>query len=632
MVLQKILFPQIGKCTEHGMYYRTAYAGWQYESSGQPCGKTERDSVSGIAPEIVEYHYSEGILHLEKGQTVGFDTYFNGFSVDKWKKYTVLDNLSLQLVLKGRIKVTLITEYLLHGNLIERVLSETIVDAACRQDYTYSCDLENARGILAFRLEALGEGGIFYGGAYCTSAVESMLENVKIGVGICTFCREAYVEKNLQILQKEIMENEDSVLYGHLEIFIADNGKTLDAGWLETDHVHIYPNPNLGGTGGFTRCMIEMKREEKKLGITHVLLMDDDVVIEPQALERTYMLLALIREKYRDAFVGGAMLRLDRQFMQHESGAVWHADTAMVSPLKDGLDLRKVRNCIYNEIEEYASYNAWWYSCFPLYVVEDNNLPFPFFIKMDDVEYGIRNMRHLILMNGICVWHEPFEYKYASYLEYYIVRNRMIMSALYGEGYGLYKVLRQMFSFCLREITYYRYKNAELYLRGVRDFLKGPGWLMRQDGEALNRALIRDGYRAQDLDTLDMGFDQRAYEISREDYGQGSSRIKRIFTMNGLLLPTKGDNIAPMSAVRGVHFYRRRRVMNYEDMSNQAFITQRSFMQTATAVLRILQTAAVVCMEYERAKKAYKKNGKRLMTLKYWKRYLQTDVSPGSFD
>ena len=84
-----------------------------------------------------------------------------------------------------------------------------------------------------------------------------------------------------------------------------------------------------------------------------------------------------------------------------------------------------------------------------------------------------------------------------------------------------------MLSFCFREITYYRYKNVDLYLRGVRDFLKGPRWLMRKDAEALNKELIQAGYQAQDLDKLDMGFNYPAYEASREDYGQAKIKAGR---------------------------------------------------------------------------------------------------------
>lgn len=37
------------------------------------------------------------------------------------------------------------------------------------------------------------------------------------------------------------------------------------------------------------------------------------------------------------------------------------------------------------------------------------------------------------------------------------------------------------------EVNRYRYKNADLLIRGVRDFLKGIDWLEQTDAEALHR-------------------------------------------------------------------------------------------------------------------------------------------------
>lgn len=34
-------------------------------------------------------------------------------------------------------------------------------------------------------------------------------------------------------------------------------------------------------------------------------------------------------------------------------------------------------------------------------------------IRGDDIEYGLRNCKRLVTLNGICVWHEPFESKYS---------------------------------------------------------------------------------------------------------------------------------------------------------------------------------------------------------------------------
>lgn len=590
---------------------------------GNVSGNARGDWVSGGVWGRPVYHYSEGFLHLKTGMPVGFDTYFNGFSVDKWKKYTMLDQLYLRLVLSGKVKVTLYTRQKLHEQVMTKIMSETIVDAGAKQAYDFAVDWESARGMLAFELEALDGDGVFYDGAYRSRTAQGKMRDVTLGAGICTFRREAFVKKNLRVLLDEIINKKDSVLYGHLEVFLSDNGRSLDVAEFADEHIHLHPNRNVGGAGGFTRCLLEMKKSAVQTGVTHALLMDDDVVIEPQALERTYMLLALSRETYRDLFVGGAMLRLDEQAVQFEAGAVWHADTGMMHPRKSGLDLRSCESCLYNEMEEQADYNAWWYCCFPLATATDDNLPLPLFIKMDDVEYGVRNLRHLVLLNGICVWHEPFENKYASSLEYYNVRNRLITCALHSKTYRVRTLQKQMLAFCLREITYYRYRNVDLYLRGIRDFLKGPRWLMRQDAEKLHQELMEAGYQAKELETLDMGFDYEVYEASRGDYGQFSSRRKRILTLNGLLLPAKGDNIAPMASVRGVHFYRRKRVMNYDITSNRGFLTERSVVQMFRSLLQVARMLPLINRNFEAARRAYQAEGKRLMEKQFWKRYLR---------
>ena len=86
--------------------------------------------------------------------------------------------------------------------------------------------------------------------------------------------------------------------------------------------VTIYPNMNAGGAGGFTRGMIEiLKANENGAGVTHVLVMDDDIVLDTDVLLRTYTLLSLRKPEYADVFVGGAMLRLDRPNIQVENGA-----------------------------------------------------------------------------------------------------------------------------------------------------------------------------------------------------------------------------------------------------------------------------------------------------------------------
>ena len=109
-----------------------------------------------------------------------------------------------------------------------------------------------------FSVEALEDACVFYGGHYSTDLNKKCFSPVKIGIGICTFKRESFIEHNLDILNKYILNNSLSELYGHLEIFISDNGKTLDINKLTGDHIHIVQNKNTGGSGGFTRDLIEI--------------------------------------------------------------------------------------------------------------------------------------------------------------------------------------------------------------------------------------------------------------------------------------------------------------------------------------------------------------------------------------
>ena len=597
MDIQKILFPEVGRCTETELYFRL--------------GKK------------TEYRGDKKSITFRKHAVVAFDTYYNGFSIEKWMKYTVLQELALRLSLSGKFKVTLLGKDQIHNDVLTKVISETVVECDGRGEFEFPYTLGEKKGMYTFRLEALSDGACFYGGTYITDLAQERVRDVKLGIAICTFKREAFVEKNIRILNEEILNNPASPLYGRMKVFIADNGKSLERERLSSEHIYINPNRNLGGAGGFTRDLIEIMKHNGELGITHALLMDDDIVIEPEALVKTYRILSLLKDDYADAFVGGAMLRLDKQAIQVEAGASWNG--GYLNSLKHNLNLKKCKSCLYNEVEEYTEFNAWWYCCFPMKIVTPDNLPLPIFIRGDDLEYGLRNMKHLILMNGICVWHEPFENKYSSFLEYYIMRNQLIDNSFHCQWYGAKQLTKAMLGHCMREIMFYRYKNVDLYLRGIRDFLKGPEWLMKQDGEALHQSVMAAGYKAQELEQLDMAFSYPVYQKSYEYVDNKKSKIKRLLTFNGLFLRAKGTNIIPMAAARPVHFYRKKRVMQYDVTSKKAFITEKSVGASLKYMGKVFGLICVLPFRLKKAQQAYRTEGMRLRTLAFWNEFLGLD-------
>ena len=216
-------------------------------------------------------------------------------------------------------------------------------------------------------------------------------------------------------------------------VHVIDNGRTLNKEELECDHLWIHPNPNTGGSGGFSRGIIEANLQKEPA--THVLLMDDDVIILPESLKRTYRLLTLLKEEYKNHFISGAMLYYERMNEQHEDIGYVH-DDGSYGPVKHRLDMQRLDAVVRNE-EPWAKrknqYAGWWYCCIPTTVARLDNLPLPLFVRGDDVEYSLRNHAKFITMNSICVWHMGFTLKFNAAMELYQVhRNSLAIQAASG--------------------------------------------------------------------------------------------------------------------------------------------------------------------------------------------------------
>lgn len=601
MVLQNVIFPSTETCTEEQMYFR----------------RTNR----------VDYLWCNPWITVHPGAQVVFDTYFNGFCAEKWFKYTKVKNISLTVWLKGNARITLMRKEKTGSSILTEYCGEYNCEAPLNEIKQFSLPFKTAStsGMFCFEITGGRTYTDFFSACYETDLNSEELNPVKIALDICTFKRERFIETNLELLKKRFLEDRESFLYDKLEVFISDNAGTLDQKKLSSPQIHIFKNKNAGGAGGFTRGMIEVKKVASQRAISHVLVMDDDVRIEPESIFRTCTLLGCLKEQYLDAFVGGAMLRLDHQFFQVESGAVWNGGE-LVS-LKHGLDVRDLDACLFNEFEENPQFNAWWYCAFPISVVRDDNLPLPIFIRGDDVEYGLRNIKHLILMNGICVWHEAFENKYSSFLYYYILRNRLIDNSLHN------MVLpKEMFQKILKhqvmdEIRLYRYKNANLLMRGVEDFFKGVDWLMEQDGEVLHQSVMAEGYKLQYIEDLEdkVQFNYPLYEASLNAIPATGmvSRLVNHYTLNGTYLSPKKDyTIIPTVGMQQASVYRVQTVLNFDYASKKGFVTRRNPQEAKACVARMNELSKLIDEKYDRVTSQYAEEGQKMMKLKFWKKYL----------
>ena len=606
MQIQNLLLPELGICTEETLYFHRE-------------DTRERE---------VDYSDEGKTLTFHKYGKCFFGTYYNALSIEKWKKYTTIGDVSLHIILKGCFEVTLLNVRLAGEGLNRIIIDRKTLNSPEKQEFALPFHLYEYKGILAFELRAVKEDSVYYGGYYDAEVDARNLRDVKLAVNICTYKREPYIRRNLDHLRESMMDNRASALYGNLKIYISDNGNTLPHDITGgSDAIKITDNKNVGGAGGFTRGLIEILKDKNAFDATHVLMMDDDVVVSSEALFRTYTLLRCRREEYKNMFVGGAMLRTDRPGIQAEAGASWNEGNLVSN--KAGLDLTCIQNCLLNEIEEYTEYNAWWYCCMPMELISESNLPLPIFIRGDDLEYGLRNRTQIVLLNGVCVWHEPFENKYSSYLQYYIMRNLLYDNALHFPEYKLSSFLYRLYTTTAREMIYYRYKNIDLLFRGVRDFYGGIDFLKRTDGETLHQEILRAGYSAVPVEKIEnAAFRLPSYQKSLKQADKGIVKGFRYLTVNGYLLPAKRVKnkevqAVSMSLCRPINFYRQKRVLHYDEASGKAFMTEKSWLSTFRVLANLFKITCISVFSFYHAMKKFRNDSRDLMNEEFWERYLE---------
>lgn len=594
--LQNILFPSAENCTEELLYFRRS-------------GDTS-------------YSLADNQVLIRKNGMLNLDTYFNSFSASKWYKYTIVNKVKIRLFLVGTVRISLIYKEKTTTGINEKVIKETYFDSD-EEGGAFDSEFvsENTNGMYCINILGVSDESEFRGGFYYTDNITPC--RIGLAIGICTFKREKYVYKNMKMLEDRFLLNPNSELKDNLYINISDNAKTLDIERFQSKHIKVYENKNAGGAGGFTRTIIETKKQEEENGLTHILLMDDDVVMQPESIYRTYKILTLLKEEYKDAFIGGAMLRTDLQWFQTESGGTWNGGR-LVSH-KQGLDLRNLDACLYNEVEEKYEFNAWWYCTMPLNIINKKNLPMPIFIRGDDVEFGLRNMKHLILMNGICVWHEPFENKYSSSMFYYIFRNRLIDNAVRNIRYSKEEFLEEFKEQYFRELFTLRYKNAELLMDGVKDFLKGPEWLMDQDGEKLNQDIMSRCYKLQNVNDLTLVFDYPEYDQMLQFVETPNAQKKRKLTLNGLFGKHYKSVCVPVQDAHIAYFYGAYGAVNYDPASNKAFETYFDKKKEIELIKDYFKLKKEVNKNYDSAKAKFLNAKENLNGIEFWKKYLSLE-------
>ncbi len=552
-------------------------------------------------------------LAVRAGKRVSFERCFNLLPFADYSEYCGADNFSLSLDAKGEYELSIyVREKSGKAELVKTVQgngkTETMLNFSGfgHGGYAY------------FTFNALGNCTINGGSWNIDKEIE---RDVKIGLVICTYHREEFVASGLKRISDAIAS--DPVWAERMHVFVVDNAKTLPAG---EDGCHtIIHSKNLGGSGGFTRGIIEVHSRPE---FTHFLLMDDDVVFEFSVIARTWYLLSLLSEKYKDASIGGSMLILEQPFMQYEYGGTFNGLNFKV--INSRLDMRLAKNLLKNQNAAKPDYVGWWYCCMPVSAVDEYGLPMPFFIKGDDVEYAMRAVKQWIRMSGIAVWHQDFAGKYTGTLEYYIKRNLAIATALRCDSCS-FKVALRFVYFMLKNLLLKNYECTEVLRKAYLDFKEGPAFFLREDPENVNRQLKNYDTPFSSAEKIEKLCNGKP-EIRNKTMGKRKDAFRSLFLSIENYMPkaffSKRVGVTDAGNPKASDCFMKRVVVHYDEKSGRGLIYSLDTKRRRKLRRASYKTFLGLLFGFGKIKKKYKAYEKVLCSRENWDRLFNEDTQP----
>jgi galactofuranosylgalactofuranosylrhamnosyl-N-acetylglucosaminyl-diphospho-decaprenol beta-1,5/1,6-galactofuranosyltransferase len=448
---------------------------------------------------------------ISAGRRVSFATYFNAFPASYWRRWTTVESVTLRIRLAGESKI---------------VLYRSTAKGFSHPVETISVQWDEPEAIeRTLPLAPFIDGGWYWfdivAGPHGTTLIEAdwaaLTERAKVGrvsLGITTFNEPETMLKQLRTLG-EAADLQD--VLGKVYVIdqgadrVTDRPDFADAAKELGDHVQVIEQGNLGGSGGFARAMDETVRAGQS---DYVLLMDDDVKIDPEGILRAVTFADLAR---RPTIVGGHMFSLRDRSLLHafaegiESYKWWWGASPNTKARHD-FGRRNLRNTPWLHRRADSDYNGWWMCLIPAQVISEIGLALPVFIKWDDAEYGVRAHQHgypTVSLPGMAAWQVPWDDKddARDWRAYYHLHNRLIVALLHSPHKHGGAVIGESLERQLQSLLSMQYSTVAVRALAIEDVLAGPAHLHRDIGSKLTqlrelRTQFTDGQDAADVESF----------------------------------------------------------------------------------------------------------------------------------
>jgi galactofuranosylgalactofuranosylrhamnosyl-N-acetylglucosaminyl-diphospho-decaprenol beta-1,5/1,6-galactofuranosyltransferase len=428
-----------------------------------------------------------------------FGTYFNAFPAGYWRRWTTFSSVRLQVTVRGEGSLS-VYRSTAKGH-IQRA-EAVVFDSDEAQTFTFDLPLKPFidGGWYWFDVESGEREAVVLSGVWGFETEQTT--NGILSIGITTFNRPDFCVDQLVALgeEPEVLDILDTIYVvdqGNQKV--KDDPRYDDAAAKLGAKLRVIEQGNLGGSGGFSRSMDETVA---KGDADYVLLLDDDVVVEPEGILRAVAFGDLSKE---DTIVGGQMFSLYDRSVMHAYGETvdrwrWFWGAAPNTKHGHNFAARSLRATEWLHRRIDVDYNGWWMCLIPTKVIKEVGLSLPMFIKWDDAEFGLRAAEAgfpTVTLPGVAVWHVPWHEKddTIDWQAYFHRRNRIVAALLHSPYERGGRLVQESFQTQVRHLLSMQYSPAEMGLMAIEDILDGPQRMHRDVLERLPQLReLRKGY------------------------------------------------------------------------------------------------------------------------------------------
>jgi galactofuranosylgalactofuranosylrhamnosyl-N-acetylglucosaminyl-diphospho-decaprenol beta-1,5/1,6-galactofuranosyltransferase len=496
IILQRVIFPEHGDPQSLPLFLDPETWTWSNKR------ESDEDFLAKIRGVFTEGHDREALrltnrsglawlrgrrgVKVPSSRGVSLATYFNAFPASYWAAWTDLKSVTLRVCTNGPGRIVVFRSNA--RGVIQRVDGVEVTGAMTS---TFEIPLTSFLdgGWLWFDLVASEDAFELVQAEWVAPRGHDPRIDGTATVSITTLNRGEYCSRLLQ----EIGNDKDaSALLDR--VLVIDQGTQLlteDPGFpaaeLSLDgKLTVLRQANIGGSGGFSRGMLEtVERAESD----YVMLLDDDVEVEPESIRRAIMFANFCT---KPAIVGGHMFDMYDKARLHAyaEGIRWKPFMwGPFTPSRHDFGQANLRQTTWLHRRYDVDYNGWWMSLLPISTVKEIGLSLPIFIKWDDAEFSLRAREYgvpTVTLPGAAVWHVSWVDKDDTHdwQAFFHARNRLVAALLHSPEKRGGRLWRSNLAADVKNLLTMDYYTVAMRMEAIRNVFEGPDQLQ---GDMMDR-------------------------------------------------------------------------------------------------------------------------------------------------